>query len=662
MKFRSPKPEAVRLCDPVLAPRQAANRAATIPSSLDFCEKTHRIDALRLDWDESRDWRPHHFWDSDVAKVMEGMARALRIHPDPALARKLDGLVAVVAAAQRPDGYLNSFYMLTAPDKRWSNLRDMHELYCAGHLIEAAVAHFEATGSRVFLDAACRYADLIGSVFGRGRGKRRGYPGHEELELALCRLAATTGRAKYLRLAKYFIDERGRAPNYFEAEGSPVRHPLSDYQADAPVREQADAHGHAVRWAYLACGMADVADATGDAGLLEAALRMEKNATERRMLVTGGIGTSPWGDERFENDWHLRNKDAYAESCASIGLALLEKRLHAITGDARHVDVMERAIYNGVLSGVSLSGDRFFYQNPLESNADSRWPAQRQSWFACSCCPTNFCRFLPQLGELCWALAPDGSEVRLLVPAALTLDLDNGLRLVVESDYPYDGKITVRVEAPRGPRDSSDPRDPRDSRDSSRPSAPSLFALSLRIPGWCRRFALAVNGRRVRAAAKGGFVSVRRAWVPGDAVTLDLAMPVETVRAHANVADDAGCVAIQRGPLVYALESVDNGPDLHRFEIDASQDFALVQARGLPRGTMAIRGRALVRERPGDELYSSAVPRVRRRVFTAIPYALWQNRGPSEMRVWIRETPPTSTSFPARRGGNNGNNHNGVNP
>ena len=275
MKFRSPKPEEVRLCDPVLAPRQAANRAATIPASLDFCEKTHRIDALRIDWDESRDWRPHHFWDSDVAKVMEGMARDLRIHPDPALARKLDGLVAVVAAAQRPDGYLNSFYTLTAPDKRWSNLRDMHELYCAGHLIEAAVAHFEATGSRTLLDAACRYADLIGSVFGRGKGRKHGYPGHEELELALCRLAATTGRAEYLRLAKYFVDERGREPNYFEAEGSPVRHPLSDYQADAPVREQADAHGHAVRWAYLACGMADVADATGDAGLLEAALRME---------------------------------------------------------------------------------------------------------------------------------------------------------------------------------------------------------------------------------------------------------------------------------------------------------------------------------------------------------------------------------------------------
>lgn len=621
MKYVSPSPKSVVLSDPVLAMRQAANRSATIPASLKFCEETHRIDALRLEWKEGDPWRPHHFWDSDVAKVLEGMARDLLIHPDPALAARLGDLVGVVVAAQRPDGYLNSFHTLTAPEKRWSNLRDMHELYCAGHLIEAAVAHFEATGSRAFLDAMCRYADLIGAVFGRGRGQKRGYPGHEELELALCRLAEATGRRRYLRLARYFIDERGREPNYYDCvEKSPRRQPLSHYQADAPVREQRDAHGHAVRWAYLACGMADVADATGDASLLDAVLRQERNATGRRMLVTGGIGTSPWGDERFENDWHLRSKDAYAESCAAIGLALLERRLHGITGDARHVDTMERAIYNGVLAGVSLSGDRFFYMNPLEAGADSHWPTERQSWFSCSCCPTNFCRFIPQLGQLCWALAANGGEARLLIPAASELRLGNGLVLKVEGKYPYDGKVTVRVES-----------------SASSVSSPASFALSLRIPGWCRRFALSLNGRRIRAAAEAGFVTLRRDWAPGDTVRLDLAMPVEAVRAHANVADAAGRVALMRGPLVYALESVDNGPGLHRFEIDASQRFGLAPARGLPPGTVAITGKAHVRERPGDALYSTAAPRLRRRDFTAIPYALWQNRGSAEMRVWIRE-------------------------
>ena len=652
MKYVNPRPDRIRLEDPVLAPRQKANRAATIPASLKFCEETHRIDALRLAWKEGDSWRPHHFWDSDVAKVMEGMARDLRIHPDPALAARLDELVAVVAASQQPDGYLDSFFTLTAPDKRWTNLRDMHELYCAGHMAEAAVAHFEATGSRKFLDVARRCADCIAATFGRGKGKKRGYPGHEELELALCKLAAATGERKYLRLAKYFVDERGRKPNWFDSEGSPVHHSVAYYQAEVPVREQTDAHGHAVRWAYLACGMADVADATGDADLLAAVLRMERNATERRMLVTGGIGTSPWGDERFENDWHLRNKDAYAESCAAIGLVLLEKRLHAITGEARHVDVMERALYNGVLSGISLSGDRFFYQNPLEANADSRYVTERQSWFSCSCCPTNFCRFLPQLGELCWALSPDGSEVRLLVPAAQTLDLDCGLSLVVEGAYPYDGKITILMERRGGGLQSAVPTaarpegSPRQNRSTFQPF--DFSTLSLRIPGWCRRFSLAVNGKRVRAAAKGGFVSIRRAWKPGDAVALDLEMPVEAVRAHASVADDAGLVALQRGPLVYALESVDNGPGLHRFEIDASQRFTLRQARGLPRGAVAIRGEALVRERPGAALYSTAAPRTRRRAFTAIPYALWQNRGPAEMRVWLRES-HSSPSAPAAR-------------
>ena len=616
MKFTAPAPSSVSLADPVLAPRVAANRAATIPACLKHFEKEHCIDALKLKWRKGAKWYPHIFWDSDVAKVVEGMARELARRPDPALAKELDRVARLIVSAQRPDGYLNTHFTLVEPEKRWTNLHDWHELYCAGHLMEAAVAHAEATGERFFLDAMRRYADLIAKTFGRRRGQKRGYPGHEEIELALCRLAEATGEKKYLDLAAYFVDERGRKPNYYVEKEGWQSWRLEYLQAHRPPREQREAVGHSVRWAYLCCGMADVAAATGDAGLLEACRAMWENATGRRMLVTGGIGTDRY-NEAFERDWKLDNLTAYAESCAAIGLALFSRRMHAITGEARYLDVIERALYNGIPSGVSLSGDRFFYQNPLASGVDSPYARERQAWFYCSCCPTNFARFWPQAAQLCWALAP--GEVRLCVPAASEIRLENGLRIVVTGKYPYDGAIRIRFAKEA----------------AAAPAAP--FALSLRIPDWCAKFSLALNGKRVAAKAKGGFVSLKRAWKPGDEVALDLAMPVRVLRANDNVAADAGRIALQRGPLVYALESVDNGPALQRLSIPAKQDFRLVAAKGLPRGTVAIAGAALETARPGDALYSDAAPRTRRRRFVAIPYALWQNRGPAEMQVWTRE-------------------------
>jgi DUF1680 family protein len=614
-RYAAPAPSAVSLADSVLAPRVEANRAATIPACLKHFEKEHCIDALKLKWKKGDKWYPHIFWDSDVAKVVEGMARELARRPDPKLAKELDRVARLIVSAQRPDGYLNTHFMLVEPEKRWTNLHDWHELYCAGHLMEAAAAHFAATGQRFFLDAMSRYADLIAKTFGRKRGQKRGYPGHEEIELALCRLAEATGKGKYLDLAAYFVDERGRKPNYYvEKEGWESRH-LEYLQAHKTPRDQREAVGHSVRWAYLCCGMADVAAATGDAGLLEACRAMWENATQRRMLVTGGIGTDR-GSEAFERDWKLDNLTAYAESCAAIGLALFSRRMHAITGEARYLDVVERALYNGIVSGVSLSGDRFFYQNPLASNADSPYVRERQAWFYCSCCPTNFARFLPQAAQLCWALRP--GEVRLCIPAASELELENGLRIVVEGKYPYDG--AVRIWFAKGTAAAAAP-----------------FALSLRIPDWCDKFSLALNGKRLAAKAKKGWVSLKRAWKPGDEVALDFAMPVRVLRANDSVQADAGRVALQRGPLVYALESVDNGPALHRLSIPAKQDFRLVAAKGLPKGTVAIAGAAFETTRPGDALYSTAAPRTRRRRFVAIPYALWQNRGPAEMQVWTRE-------------------------
>jgi len=622
MRYATPAPSAVSLADPVLAPRVEANRAATIPACLKHFEKEHCIDALKLRWKKGDKWWPHIFWDSDVAKVAEGMAREIARRPDPALARRLDDLARLIVSAQRPDGYLNTHFTLVEPEKRWTNLHDWHELYCAGHLMEAAVAHFEATGERFFLDAMRRYADLIAKTFGRKRGQKRGYPGHEEIELALCRLARATGEKKWLDLAHYFVDERGRKPNYYVKKEGWQEWRLPYLQAHRPPREQREAVGHAVRWAYLCCGMVDAGDARSDAGLLEAAVAMWENATGRRMLVTGGIGTDR-GNEAFERDFKLDNLTAYAESCAAIGLALLSRRLHDCTGAARYLDVLERALYNGIPSGVSLSGDRFFYQNPLASGPDSPYARERQAWFYCSCCPTNFARFWPQAAQLCWAVRP--GEVRLCVPAASELRLESGLRIVVEGGYPYDGRIDIRFV---GPSVSSAASGPRKS---------GAFALSLRIPDWCGTFTLAVNGRRLAAKPKDGFVSVERAWKPGDEVALDLAMPVRVLRANDNVEADAGRIALQRGPLVYALESVDNGPALHRLSIPAKQDFRLVAAKGLPRGTVAIAGTAFETTRPGDALYSAAATRTRRRRFVAIPYALWQNRGPAEMQVWTRE-------------------------
>ena len=629
MRYASPAPSAVSLADPVLAPRVEANRTATIPACLKHFEKEHCIDALKLKWKKGDKWWPHIFWDSDVAKVVEGMARELSRKPDPALAKELDRVAKLVVSAQQPDGYLNTHFTLVEPEKRWTNLHDWHELYCAGHLMEAAAAHFEATGERFFLDAMRRYGDLIAKTFGRKRGQKRGYPGHEELELALCSFARATGEKKWLDLAAYFVDERGRKPNYYVAKEGWDEWRLEYLQAHKPPREQREAVGHAVRWAYLCCGMADVAAATGDKGLFEACRAMWENATGRRMLVTGGIGTDR-GNEAFERDYKLDNLTAYAESCAAIGLALFSRRMHEITGEARYLDVLERALYNGIPSGASLSGDRFFYQNPLASNADSPYARERQTWFYCSCCPTNFARFFPQAAQLCWALRP--GEVRLCVPAASELKLENGLRIVAEGNYPYDGKIVLRFRSEAHPANTAVGAP---ARSAARAAAP--FSLSLRIPDWCEKFAVAVNGKRLAAKAKDGWVSLKRAWKPGDGVALDLAMPVRVLRANDAVQADAGRIALQRGPLVYALESVDNGPALHRLSIPAKQDFKLVPAKGLPKGTVAISGAAFETTRPGDALYSDAAPRTRRRRFVAIPYALWQNRGPAEMQVWTRE-------------------------
>lgn len=604
----------IKLLDPVFAPRQETGYRVTIPGCIRRCEETGRLKAFKLQWKKGEPEQPHVFWDSDVAKVLEGMAEMLMVHPDPAMEKELDELVDLIVGAQQEDGYLNVHFTVVEPEKRWSNLGNQHELYCAGHLIEAAVAHFEATGSRKFLDAMCRYADYIASVFGPAPGQKRGYPGHEEIELALVRLYRAVGEKRYLELAKFFIDERGADPSYFvDVEKSLNRAQLPNRQAHKPVRLQEKAVGHAVRAVYLYCGMVDVAVETQDSGLLNAAVRLFDNVTQRQMYITGGIGATSHNEE-FTHDFGLPNDTAYAESCAAIGLALFAKRLLDATGESKYADVLERVLYNNGLSGISLSGDEFFYANLLEVN-DTTYEhgvtrKKRQKWFDCSCCPTNYCRFLPQLGTFCCSVSPE--LLRIDIPAAAVVSTEN-YEVRIDGKYPYDGSLALTVL--RG----------------------GAFAVALRIPAWCGEYSIEVNGNAVNGEMESGYWKMMREWQPGDRITAVLAMKPELIYPHPSIAADAGKVAIQRGPVVYCLESVDNsGIPLQSVILPSVPGFRLGQVDGLPEDTVAIRCDAKLEFSGDDALYRNTSPQYRNVEVCAIPYALWQNRGESSMQVFLR--------------------------
>lgn len=619
--------------------RQEVNRTVSLPVEYQRCEETGRFAVFDLDWKPGDSYHPHHFYDSDVAKWIEASAYALARHPDPELEAQVDAIIERIAAAQQADGYLNTYYTIIAPDKRWSNLRDMHELYCAGHLIEAAVAYAEATGKTLLLETMCRYADYIATVFGPGEGQLPGYPGHEEIELALVKLYRATGKQRYLDLARFFIDERGRQPHYFDIEArrrgeepgqAHYGHDHRYNQSHQPVRRQSTAEGHAVRAMYLYSGMADVAYETGDEELAAACRRLWDNMTGRRMYITGGIGSSARG-ERFTVDYDLPNDIAYAETCAAIGVVLFAQRMFLLDGDARYVDVLERALYNGVLSGVSLAGDTFFYANPLSVD-----PAQyaarpdlfrggvvaprRQAWFDCSCCPMNEARILASLGNYVYAAEGDTLYVNLYAEGHVTAHLDSvTAHLSQETEYPWDGRVRLTWQS----------------------SDTNAARLALRIPGWCRRFEVTLNGKSWNGPRllNRGYLEIERAWTAGDAVTLDLAMPVERMYARPEVRANAGRVALQRGPLVYALESCDNGPNLDALALPRDAALAAHREPDLLGGVVIIEAdglRATVEGGPGD-LYGRRATRTRAARLIAVPYYAWANRTPGEMQVWLRE-------------------------
>lgn len=612
--YRCAKISKVIPSDPVLERAIKTDKTSTIPSSLAKCYETGRIDAFKLNWKEGMPNKPHIYWDSDVAKVLEGVANILAIYPDAELEAQYDKIIDLIVSSQQPDGYLNSYYTTIEPENRWSKLWLNHELYCAGHLMEAAVAGYEQLGKTKLLDAMCKYADYIDTVFGREDGKKRGYPGHQEIELALVRLYHATGNEKYFKLAKYFIDERAQEPHYYkEIEKVPEANCLN-IQAHKPVREQTEAVGHAVRAVYMYCGMADVAKLSNDEELFRTCEKLFDNITQKRMYITGGIGSSFFG-EVFTIDYDLQNSSLmYAESCAAMGFVRFSSRMLNATGDGKYAEIIEKAIFNGVLSGISLSGDKFFYTNYLEVDDNTKiynhGAKERQPWFSCSCCPTSYCRFLPETLQYIWSENDD--EVRLNIPVANTYKSAFG-DIEVESLYPYDGKIKVNVRTS------------------------GTFKIAIRIPKWCRKYTVSLNKEKVSTAPEAGYITFDRTWQNGDVIEYELDMPVVVMRSNFKITNNMGRIALMRGPVVYACESVDNPDGIANMIIDSRQQFTLGKAENLPDAVVTICGKARYEIAPdGDELYYSDDIAVKEGKFVAIPYHLWQNRGPAKMAVWLR--------------------------
>ncbi|HWB12073.1 MAG TPA: beta-L-arabinofuranosidase domain-containing protein [Pirellulales bacterium] len=592
----------VRINDAFWSPKVEANRTVTIEANLRQCEITGRIKNFAV----AAKLAPgkHEgalFNDSDVYKMIEGIAYSLRTHDDPQLRERTDAIIDQIAAAQQPDGYLNTYYTLVEPQARWQNIQYGHELYCAGHLIEAAVAYHQATGKTKLLEVAKKFADEICETF--GEGKKCDTCGHEEIELALIKLWHATGEKKYLQQAQYFIDVRGRGD---------LRRLFGQYaQDDKPVRQQMEVAGHAVRAMYLYAAMADVAAVTGDRDLLASLESIWRDVVERKMYVTGGIGPSAH-NEGFTVPYDLPNDSAYAETCAAIGMALWNHRLFLMSGDGKYADVLEREVYNGLLSGVSLSGDRFFYVNPLGSKGNHH----RVPWFDCSCCPTNIVRYVPGMGER--AFATRGNELWTVLYFSNEAEVTLGgatVKVREETRYPWQGEVKLTLD----------------------PAKPMAFDLKLRVPGWCHRVKTQVNGRPVEAKLDRGYLTLSRTWQPGDVVSLSLDMPVERVYADPHVQADVGRVAIQRGPVVYCLEGVDNDGQVRNLVLPREADFEAPFEPDLLGGVVVICGGGI---RVGASTTGDAdTPATQKVKFRAVPYYAWDNRAPGQMAVWLPESP-----------------------
>ncbi len=594
---------------------------------LDQFDPDRPVPELRYPWHRRSDGRPstvnvQMFWDSDFAKVIEAYAYASRRRRDPTLEADIDAVIDMFRRLQLPDGYLNSWFIRREPERRWRNLRDCHELYCAGHLIEAAVAYAQATGKTALLDVMIRCADHIGTVFGPGEGQIRGYDGHEEVELALVRLHRATGERRFLDLARFFVNQRGQQPHFFDEEAKAdgripgdFEHGTYEYsQSHLPVREQARVVGHAVRAMYLYSAMADVAAEDGDDALTRALEALWADLTGRQMYLTGGIGPAR-ANEGFTAAFDLPNESAYAETCAAVGLVFWASRMLGRTPDRRYADVMELALHNGALAGLSRDGSLFFYENPLESRGDHhRW-----EWHHCPCCPPNVARLLGSVGTYAYGVSADAIAVHLYVEGEARLEVaGTPVTLRVESAPPWAEAAAVTLEL----------------------AAPAAFALELRVPGWTRGAAARVNGEALdmREVRPSGYLRIARTWQGGDRVELSLPSPVRLMAAHPRIRADAGRAALMRGPLVYCAEAADNGPDLDLMalgpETVAGASPVVIPELG---GALALDVPARIEaDAAGGALYVEGSWPAQTAIRRFVPYHLWDNRAPGEMLVWVR--------------------------
>ena len=626
--FQSVHFTQVKIKDNFWAPRLETNRRVTIPYAFKMCEETGRIEnfreaarVLRGEIAHGRFYSKYPFDDSDVYKIIEGASYSLAIYPDPQLEQYLDELIAEIRAAQEPDGYLYTARTVKAAKphpwikkERWANLYMAHELYNVGHLYEAAVAHYLSTGKRDLLDVALKNADLVAQVF--GPGKKHGVPGHQEIEIGLVKLYRLTGERKYLDLAKFFLDERGRAKG---------RKLYGEYSQDhLPVVEQKEAVGHAVRAMYMYSAMADVAALTGDEAYIEAIKTIWKDVVSTKLYLTGGIGAAG-RIEGFGEPYQLPNETAYCETCASIGHVFWNQRMFLFTGDSKYIDVLEKILYNALLSGISLEGDRFFYSNVLASDGQH----ERSPWFSCACCPSNITRFLPSLPGYIYALQGDRLYVNLFIQNEAEIKVQ-GKRVKVKqiTNYPWSGRIKLIVE----------------------PEKEAEFTIMFRIPGWALGKAVPsdlyrfkekeipppevkVNGKKVTLELTQGYLPLRRRWQTGDMVEVNLPLPVHRVVAHPKVKADEGLIAWQRGPLIYCAEAIDNGGAVTNIVIPEKADLQPEFRASLLGGVVVLKGEVwgLYQKKPQGRTEKVKQP------FLAIPYYAWAHRGRGEMRVWLAE-------------------------
>lgn len=572
------------------------------------------------------------FQDSDFYKWIEAVGYSLIRHPDEKLEALADEAIEIVAAAQQEDGYLDTYYILNGKDRIFTNLKDHHELYCLGHLIEGAVAYYQATGKDRILKVACGYADYAAAHLGVEEGKRKGYPGHEIAEMALIRLYEVTGDKKYLDLCLFFLNQRGTQPYYFDSEKNDYAGTEAQdkglrymyYQAHLPVREQTEALGHAVRAVYLYSGMAAAAKVTQDAELLRACEALWDNVTNQKMYITGGIGATHIG-EAFSFNYDLPNDTAYAETCASIGLIFWARRMLEIRADAKYANVMERALYNCVLSGMALDGKSFFYVNPLEvvpeaCHKDERKAhvePVRQKWFGCACCPPNLARLLSSVGSYAYTASGDTLFVHLYVGGTIKRKAqDREVTIQITSDFPAEGKVSVCVDSQGVP-----------------------YTVAFRIPDWCETYTVSgaeEAGKRIQD----GYLYLTKVWKPEEVLMLDFPMKVRILQANALVREDIGKVAVARGPMVYCMEEADNGKDLHLLTLDISGTPVTHRSKVAGEEVTAIILKGWRQESPvkSQGLYYPVQKPVTHYVdLRFVPYYVWGNRGENEMSVWIRQ-------------------------